>query len=225
MLYRAIHTAVGEIMLATYVDDNIDTAAEAADYAAQGLFVCPITEAEYPDAVAAVNDDSWYIDYVGVEETPTMFESPPKPGEYYVFDFVAHTWSVSAEQLSRAKGDKYTAISAKYRERLGQPYTDSGATFNDRIELLPLLRAMIDVLEFTETIPAWWDGFRGDNGVYLTPAGTWSGERDACVSRVYAIELYRMNCKSVDYVHRAAVTACATVGDVLAYDVTTGWPT
>lgn len=225
MLYRAIHTIVGEIRGATYVNDDIDLIAERDAYAAQSLLVAPITEAEFPLAQAAVADDSYYIDYFGVDETPTLVASPPRPSEYYDFNFVTHTWVVSAERLAQAKEDKASALSAEYRVRRSADKLWSGNPYSPTDELISNLRSVITSLEYFTAIPSGWEGLRSSNGGRTTVGTSWSDERDNLASMLANFEQYRALCLSVYFSYLDEIAAAATVEDVLSITITSGWPT
>lgn len=226
MLYRAIHTIEGEIRIATYVNDETDTVAESAAYAAQGLYVCPITEAQYPDAVEAVNDDSWHITYADITEAPVFTESPPRPGLYYDFDFDTHTWIISAERLTQAKADKNAALMNEYNLRINVPYTDGPLIWNSPQELLARARGLVHVLEYTSSFPlgGYWDGFHDDSGAAVGLPATWSQARDYANGYIYNIETRNLKCLSARYAHQAAIAGFATIEDTIAYNITTGWP-
>lgn len=227
MLYRAIHTIEGEIRIATYVNDDVDLVAEAAAYLADGLYVCPITEAQYPDAVAAVNDDSWHITYADITEDPVFTESPARPGVYYDFDFDTHTWVVSAERLTQAKNDKNAALMNEYSSRVNAPYADSGRVWNNPQELISRARALLQVLEYTSSFPlgGYWNGFCDDNGSSVGLAATWNLERDYAKAIIYNLETRALKCLAARYTHQAALAGLTTVETILAYDISTGWPT
>lgn len=225
MLYRAIHTPAGEIRGATYVDDNIDLAAESASYAVQGLSVAAISAEDFPHAQAAVADDSYYIDYVGLEETPTLVASPPRPSEYYDFDFSTHSWVVSAERLEQAKSNKLGLLAAEFQSRRHVPILFNANPYVPSDEMVRDLRSVIEALEYFTVLPAGWEGVRSANGGRTTVHAAWNDERDYLVGMLAAMEQQRAECLSAFYEHQDGVAAAATVEAVLAYDVTTGWPT
>lgn len=225
MLYRAIHTIEGEIRAAAYVNDDIDLAAEAASYAVSGLLVAPITEGEFPSAQAAVADDSYYIDYIGVEETPTLVQSPPKPGEYYDFNFATHTWVVSAERLAQAKQNKLAQLNAEFMARRHVPILFNGNPYSPTDEMVRDIRSVIETLEYFTEPPAMWSGFRSPNGGRTTTHADWMEERDYLRGMLANMERQRARCLAVLYAHQDGIGAAATVEAVLAYDFSYWWPT
>lgn len=225
MLYRAIHTIVGEIRAATYVNDDIDLIAERDAYAAQSLLVCPISEAEFPLAQAAVSDDSYYIDYSPIDESPFLVESPPRPSPYYDFDFASHTWVVSAERLAQAKEDKTAELSAEYRTRRNANKLWSGNPYSPTDELIGHLRGVVATLEYFTAPPAGWEGVRSSNGGRTTVYPSWSDERDNIAGMLANFEKYRAECLTVYWAYLDDIAGAATVEDVLALTFTTGWPT
>lgn len=225
ILYRAIHTPEGEIRGATYVNDDIDLAAESASYAAQGLSVAAISAEDFSHAQAAVADDSYYIDYVGIDETPTLIQSPPRPGEYYDFNFTTHVWEVSAARLEQAKEAKAGDLSEQYRARRNASVLYGGNPYSPTDDLVRDIRTVITCLEYFTTAPAGWSGVRALNGARSNVEAYWSDERDNLAGMLANIELRRAVLLSVYYNHLDGIAAAATVEAVLAYDVTTGWPT
>lgn len=225
MLYRAIHTAEGEIRAATYVDDDIDLEAEAASYATSGLFVAPITEGEFASAQAAVADDSYYIDYIGVEEAPTLVQSPPKPGEYYDFNFATHTWVVSAERLAQAKQNKLAQLNAEFMARRHVPILFNGNPYSPTDEMVREVRSFLESLEHFGFNPAMWNGIRSPNGG-RTPLH-YTLEEDVSYLRgmLATMEQQRARCLAVLYAHQDGIGAATTVEAVLAYDFSYWWPT
>ena len=225
MLYRAIHTIVGEIRAATYVNDDIDLIAERDAYAAQSLLVCPISEAEFPLAQAAVSDDSYYVDYSEVDESPFLVASPPRPSPYYDFNFVTHTWEVSAERLAQAKEDKASELNDEYQTRRTAAKLWSGNPYSPTDDLIDNLRSVITTLEYFTTAPDGWEGVRSSNGGRTTVYPAWSDERDNLKGMLSNFERYRANCLTVYWAYLDDIAAAATVEDVLALTFTTGWPT
>lgn len=225
MLYRAIHTIVGEIRAATYVNDDIDLVAERDAYAAQSLLVAPITEAEFPLAQAAVSDDSYYIDYSPVDESPFLVASPPRPSPYYDFNFVTHTWEVSAERLADAKSDKASELSDEYRNRRFASVTIEGNPYVPTDELIAQIRSAITSIVYYTQLPDGWAGLRSSNGGRTTVYPYWSDERDKLNGILADMEKYRAECVSVYWAYLDDIAAAATVEDVMALTFTTGWPT
>ena len=225
MLYRAIHTADGEIRAATYVNDDADLVAEAESYAASDLFVAPITAEEFPNAQAAVADDSYYIDYIGEAETPTLVASPPRPSEYYDFDFVTHTWAVSAERLAQAKQNKMAQLNAEFMTRRHAPILFNGNPYVPTDEMVRDIRSFIESIQYFTTTPPMWDGIRSTNGGRTPTHFTWEDERDYLLGMLANMEQQRAKCLAVLYSHQDGIAESATVEAVLAYNFTTGWPT
>lgn len=225
MLYRAIHTIAGEIRAATYVNDDTDLVAEAESYAASGLFVAPITAGEFPNAQAAVADDSYYIDYVGEAETPTLVASPPRPSEYYDFDFVTHTWVVSAERLAQAKQNKLAQLNAEFMARRHVPILFNGNPYSPTDEMVRDIRSFIESLEYFTVNPPMWEGIRSTNGGRTPTHFTWEDERDYLRGMLASMEQQRAKCLAVLYAHQDGIDAAATVEAVLGYDFTYWWPT
>jgi len=72
MLYRAIIDMYGTINSAVAVPDDTDLTAESAMYAANGQYVFPVTEAQYPLVQAAVEDDPYFAAVAVPEITPVV---------------------------------------------------------------------------------------------------------------------------------------------------------
>ena len=226
MLYRAIHTIAGEIRAATYVNGDADLAAETASYAASGisgLFVAPITAEEFPNAQAAVADDSYYIEIVG--GTPTLIQSPAKPGDYYDFDFATHTWVVSADRLAQAKQNKMAQLNAEFMTRRQAPILFNGNPYSPSDEMVRDLRSFIENLDYFGFNPSMWNGIRSTNGgrtpIHYTPEDEISYLR----GMLAGMEQRRAQCLAVLYSHQNGIDESATVDAVLAYDLSGGWPT
>lgn len=225
MLYRAIYTITGEILAATYVNDDADLAAEAESYAASGLFVAPITAEEFPNAQAAVADDSYYIEIVGESETPTLVQSPAKPGDYYDFDFVTHTWVVSAERLAQAKQNKMAQLNAEFMTRRQAPILFNGNPYSPTDEMVRDLRSFIENLDYFGFNPSMWNGIRSTNGGRTPIHYTLEDEISYLRAMLAGMEQRRAQCLAVLYAHQDGIGAAATVEAVLAYDFSYWWPT
>ena len=211
----------GTIYSAVAVPDDTDLAAESAMYAANGQYVFPVTEAQYPLVQAAVEDDSYFVEI----EFMVLTAKPAKPGDGYVWDGEAQAWVVSTQDFDEARFQKRVELARAYAASKEVPLLFNANPYPPRDETVRDLRSVIESLEYFTAIPSGWAGVRSANGGRTTVSAAWSGERDYLRGMLAAMEDRRADLLSIYYSHLDAIDALTTISGINAYSVSTGWPT
>lgn len=221
MKYRAIHDADGQIFQANSVEDWVDTDSEAALYLSRGLYVTELTASEFPNAVAAVNDDSYYIDVV---VTGQLVHRPSPPGIGYEWIWPDHSWQVDADFLSKKIKEKFDEIENEYESRRKLfSYESTQYRFSDGyLDVVSNYLVYLEATGSLMTSPSWF-GVEDASGTYHQ-SFSYSSELAYINGLVIEARKGRARAWCIREYHRSAISAYGS--DVLAvmnHDATAGW--
>lgn len=172
-------------------------------------------------ATEARLDTEWYYDTAQGQ----FIAIPAQPSKFHVWNSATKTWN---PQLSRAKRARLSDALKEYRSRKELPIIYDAKTLDTDNEAREQL--MFKALEFAERVrlkqPAnaaarVWENADGTFHTFATDNGfrNWLGGFVITISERVAQQ------RLVLRMHVQNIRALTTVEAVLAYDITTGWPT
>ena len=154
------------------------------------------------------------------------YQPPAPPGTddvQWAWDAAAWRW-VPGPTLAAARRAKAVAVNAERDARHALPIESGGVLFDADPQSVESVRGLISRIERGDGLPPGWQGWRvADNSM------VWAGYTAANVlQQLYglarAIEDRKQALMNAAWAHKAAIDALPTVAEVLAYDVSGGWP-
>ena len=119
--------------------------------------------------------------------------------------------------LNAVKGRKREALS-----RLFKTKRDAGTTASLGGVSVPLATTYESEQEISSVKDELKDG--GTQKAVTRSGATITITLTIATAMLAAVRGHHINCRTVDYNHTLAINALTTVGEVEAYDITTGWP-
>lgn len=157
-------------------------------------------------------------------ENGIIVSIPPKPSEFYAFDYATKQW---IPQLARAKEAKIKAVIVEYKRQKELPLSYDAKILDTNEEAREQL--LFKAFEFAERTrlsqPAGaaarvWEN--ADNTFFVFDTDTqfrnWLGGFVITLSNRIAQQRLALR------THVQNIRALTTVKDILAYDITVGWP-
>jgi len=176
------------------------------------------------ESAEVVSNDTHYVAYVGISETPTLTAFPTKPGDYYDFDFTTFTWVVSSTRLAAVRQLRETDLYAEFTTRRCTPILFNAHPFAATDEFLRDVTSILAAGNHLSAFPSGYTGLRSSDGGRTTVQASWADEVVYLQQILENCEVQRALCLIAFYAHQDGLAACTTVEALLAYDITSGWP-
>lgn len=146
---------------------------------------------------------------------------PPRPSNCHDWDWTTKTWKPN---IANALANKSAAVSQEFAIRTLQPVQYDGAPFDADEVARGRIIATITRMIRGDGLPAGWVGWRDYDNAMHWGEDTTETVRAQLAGLSAAIEDREQSLLVAAWQHKAALAALTTVEDIIAYDVTTGWP-
>lgn len=167
---------------------------------------------------------SGWIEYVGIDEVPTFYAFPSPPSEFHEWNYTTKAWEVSSGQIAAARAKKLFDLDLAYTSSRSVPFFYSGNLLSCSDVSIDGIRCVVSQIENIGLMPDEWNGWRTVDGTRLDPLYTIEAELARAKSILVSAESRRAKLLSLFWNHCDAIAALTTVSAIVAYDVTTGWP-
>ena len=176
----------------------------------------------FPFTVEPPNPLRWRV-----EAGELVDYQPPAPPDtdnvQWAWDAAAWRW-VSGPTLAAARRAKAAAVNAERDARHVLPVESGGVLFDADPLSVDSVRGLILRIERGDGLPPGWQGWRvADNSMVWASASA-ADVLQQLYGLARAIEDRKQALMNAAWAHKAAIDALQTVGEVLAYDVSAGWP-
>lgn len=142
---------------------------------------------------------------------------PPPPYVGAVWDPTTHSYSVDIPQL---KDQLVAAVYGLQEEKLQEEYE----TFSAHSSALTELTAFIALLQKNGELPVGWIGWLDARNTPFYASDPFPDVLDALQQLAGAIALRNYEIRKAARQHFIDIEALTDPGDLLTYDITTGWP-
>lgn len=218
MLNRVIADQHGRIVAATAVNDDVDASAEAEMYAARGLFVLPVSHVDYPSALAALRDESFYVD------DGVLVARPTPPGSGYAWSWSERAWRVAPEVLTACRDEKKASVTAIAEQLRVWPVAYDGVRFDADPASVENMVGLTRRIERGDGLTPGWVGWRTYENTMVWADASAALVLDHLYSIARLLESRRQYLLIVSWGHKAALDQLDTVEAISAYDIEAGWP-
>lgn len=167
---------------------------------------------------------SGWIEYVGIDEVPTFYAFPARPSEFHEWNYTTKEWEISSGQIAAARAKKLFDLGLAYASSRDVPFAYSGDSLSCSDLAIDGIRCVVSQIENVGLMPDQWNGWRTTDGTRLAALGTLESELARAKSILVSAESRRAKLLSLYWNHCDAIAALTTVSAIVAYDVTTGWP-
>lgn len=175
-------------------------------------------EAQVMDGETFVEGDYSFESYLDGGE---VREKPERPSDSHDWDWATKTWQPKPDD---ARAKKKAMIDPEFDRRTYAPVMYDGAPFDaDDRKSRARIAGLSKRLERGDGLPPGWIGWRDANNDYHWANDTPEVVQARLASLSKAIEDREQALLIAAWTHKAALDALTDIGDILAYDVTTGW--